>query len=136
MGLNYLVVDRLMSPSYFDTCERSDNMGSINPPGPKVGLEIERRVSKVDKNTANLLREVGKKMTPSFSRYIGSAAFHIYLDEAQNQILVLTQTPLGTAPEKVGDSAIKELAKSCMGFYGRKVPTKRGEAPWEQQEKG
>ena len=103
---------------------------------PKIGLEIEKRVDKIDVQTADMLRSVGEKMTPSFSKYIGSAAFHIYVDEAQGQILVLSQTPLGNSPERIADLGIKELAKSCMSFFGRKVPGLRDETPWETQEQG
>jgi Ni,Fe-hydrogenase I large subunit len=104
--------------------------------GVKAGLSIEKRVSKIDKNTAEMLREVGQKMTPSFSKYLGSAAFHIYSDEVQGQILVLSQTPLGAVAEKLADLGIKELAKSCMAFFGRKVPGLRDETPWDSQEQG
>lgn len=102
--------------------------------GVKASLEIEDRLSKKDPGSDEALREVARRMGATNHQHMGSAAFHVFADTLKGQLFIVAQTPLDDVNELVGNMAIKELAKKCMNYYGRKAPGLRDETPWEEQE--
>lgn len=107
-----------------------------NKDGIKAGLEIEKRIDKKDPGSAGALAQVGERMAPAGTDYLGSAAVHYFVDRQQGQVLLAAQTPLGGIDELTANLGIKELAKAMMAYFGRKVPGLRDETPWDEQENG
>ena len=96
--------------------------------------EADQRIGKKDGGANKLLAAVGERMAAKKHTYMGSAAFHIYINNDTKQFEIVAQAPLGQTSEGIANLGIKELARHCMSCFGRKVPVLRDETPWEKQD--
>lgn len=98
---------------------------------PQMNTSREMRK---DVGENDLLRGIGRRMTPDGARHHSSFAVHVYQKKHSIDAVILTQVNnIEGLPEMITQAALKELTLHIMKKYGHKPPRKLNEEAitWE-----
>lgn len=97
--------------------------------GQRVSVTREDESSADTKQAAELLMQAGLLLDPvsppGTLKYLGACAVHVYQSEILEQLVFVTQMPLGKIAEPLADRAIQALRSDIQVAYGRKRRTLR-----------
>ena len=94
----------------------------------KATVEREETTNEKSARAGKALRQIGDDLNFSteHAKYMGSAAVHIYASEVLGQGFFISQvSTLDECPEPLASTAMSDLQKEAMKFYGRTPGKKR-----------